>query len=388
MRAVIVATLLLAAFLGAPLVGQQPTEKDKRIKEIAAEIATLEKRLADLKRELAKLQGQPSPTDGGLPGQTSSGKNTALRSFEAIDKHALNAPQEAEKSLDSLAKYLAEPCKTDKEKVRAVFRWVTDRIMYDFDGVRAGKLPSTSAEAVLKSRKAVCQGYTKLFAELCNRLGVKAVIVSGKVRSTSTAVGFPDNHAWNAAYFDNKWWLIEPTMGAGAFDGKKFVKRFKDVRFMTPPETSILTHFPTDRKWQLLDKPLTATEFEKQPKVSSFLLDLGVTRSAIYDQLKDKPFKDFVQIYYPPSSFRIIDIPFRKHLQAGKKYEFHLESDDFDGMVMMAASDGSPLWFTKDKNQFKITLTPKAGILRVFGKMPGEQQIHGVLEYLVEDGNK
>src|SRR2546425_10830382 len=61
MRAVIVATLLLVALLAAPLVGEQPTEKDKRIKEIAAEIAALEKKLADLRSELAKLQGQLAP---------------------------------------------------------------------------------------------------------------------------------------------------------------------------------------------------------------------------------------------------------------------------------------------------------------------------------------
>ena len=51
--------------------------------------------------------------------------------FAEIDKHALAAPESVEKSIPELAKYLVQPCKTDKEKVRAFFRWITDKVSYD-----------------------------------------------------------------------------------------------------------------------------------------------------------------------------------------------------------------------------------------------------------------
>ncbi|MCS7045368.1 MAG: transglutaminase-like domain-containing protein, partial [Gemmataceae bacterium] len=53
--------------------------------------------------------------------------------YKAIDQHALKAPPEAEASLDSLAEYLAKPCKTDRDKARAIYRWITDRIAYDVE---------------------------------------------------------------------------------------------------------------------------------------------------------------------------------------------------------------------------------------------------------------
>src|SRR5262249_29933569 len=45
-----------------------------------------------------------------------------------IDKHALAATADDEASLDQLAQYLARPCKSDRDKARAIYRWITDRI--------------------------------------------------------------------------------------------------------------------------------------------------------------------------------------------------------------------------------------------------------------------
>src|SRR5580704_9177499 len=74
--------------------------------------------------------------------------------YEAIDQHALKAGPDDESSVASLAAYLKSVCKTDKEKARAIFRWITDRVRYDADAFFSGKPSDTIPEAVLKSRKA------------------------------------------------------------------------------------------------------------------------------------------------------------------------------------------------------------------------------------------
>jgi hypothetical protein len=52
-------------------------------------------------------------------------KNLDYNAFAAIDAHALNAPANVEKSVETLAKYLTAPAKNNKEKARAIFRWIT-----------------------------------------------------------------------------------------------------------------------------------------------------------------------------------------------------------------------------------------------------------------------
>ena len=41
--------------------------------------------------------------------------------------------------LNHLADYLARPCKTDRDKARAAYRWITDRIAYDAEAFFTGK---------------------------------------------------------------------------------------------------------------------------------------------------------------------------------------------------------------------------------------------------------
>ncbi len=51
--------------------------------------------------------------------------------FTEIDNHALAAPESVQGSVKDLAEYLLEPAKTDLEKVRSIFRWITDNVAYD-----------------------------------------------------------------------------------------------------------------------------------------------------------------------------------------------------------------------------------------------------------------
>ena len=51
--------------------------------------------------------------------------------YTAIDQHALHTPKSAERTIASLAAYLTRPARNDREKARAIFRWITANIAYD-----------------------------------------------------------------------------------------------------------------------------------------------------------------------------------------------------------------------------------------------------------------
>jgi Transglutaminase-like superfamily len=307
--------------------------------------------------------------------------------YKAIDQHALNAPAEAEESLESLAKYLVAPGKTDRDKARAIFRWIADRVAYDAESFFAQKQEDNSPEGVLKSRKAVCAGYANLFADLARRVGLEVATVSGYAKG----VGYdPDkkltqtNHAWNAVRLDGDWQLIDATWGAGYLKDKEFVKRFTPLYFLIDPEKLIFSHLPADDKWQLRTPLLEMDEFWQQPKVDRGLWELGVAPDAVRKAMAAKQFREFVHVYtFPNQTTALVKAPLEKQLHAGSKYTFEIKSDDF--IELVAHQEMGSLPFTRKGNIFRATVQPRKGEMRIAGKTKDDlRRYTGMLQYVVE----
>ncbi len=202
-------------------------------------------------------------------------------SYEEIDLHALNAPTSAEATVESLAAYLIEPAKNDREKARAIFRWITENIDYNVEVFFKGGTGATNSEDVLKSRKSVCYGYSDLFLSLAGEAGLQAVRIRGYGKGYGYAPGKnftgPFNHAWNGVKINGSWYLMDCTWGAGYVNGEgKYVRKFDDHYFMTPPYQFIFSHLPEDERWQLLDKPVSKQEFENWVFLESDFFNLGL----------------------------------------------------------------------------------------------------------------
>jgi transglutaminase-like putative cysteine protease len=187
--------------------------------------------------------------------------------YQQTDEHALDAPAEAEESLDSLARYLGGPAKNDEERTRGIYRWIAANVEYDVEGSTTGACGRRTPEEVLEERKGVCSEYSALFSRLCELSGLEAVVIRGCGKGYGYSVGSKipksSNHAWNAVKIDGKWRLVDSTWGAGHLDPEEgYVQRFEEFYFLTPPEDLVWTHLPEDPSWQLLDAPLSKEEFE------------------------------------------------------------------------------------------------------------------------------
>lgn len=199
-----------------------------------------------------------------------------------IDQRALAAPAQRERSLEELARYLCPADYTEDDKVRSIFRWVADRITYDLDGLRSNHLGGQQPEQVLQSRKAVCEGYSRLFQALAQKAGLRAEFISGK-SSYNDRLPFklPDGmggHGWNAVYLRGRWRLLDVTWAAGSVDSEaRFKKRFDDYWYLTPPEQFVYTHLPKDSSWQMLSSPWSSERFESTPQYSALFFRFGMT---------------------------------------------------------------------------------------------------------------
>ena len=294
--------------------------------------------------------------------------------FKDIDKYAINAPDNAKVSIQSLASYLTKPARNDREKARAIFRWISNNIGYDVSGFFNGTYGDSTAKGVLRSGRAVCSGYSNLFESLANASGLETVTITGYAKGYNYTPGLkfsgPTNHAWNVVKLDGKWQLVDSTWGAGSVDdSRKFIRKFEDYYFLIPPEEAIYRHFPEDPKWQLLDKPISKGQFEDliylEPSFFNLGLRLGNQRNATITSNGQAN----ITLYSSE------DVSVTAELKR---------------MSKNASSDkiyGSPVLVRRAGEQYIIeVLPPSPGeyILRVFGKLGNDEGSNReVMEYKV-----
>jgi hypothetical protein len=216
---------------------------------------------------------------------------------------------------EALAQQLTAPYTTDLEKVRSVFRWITEHIAYASrprssvhkSALRYKHVPMDTllalksvdeivAYTVLQNRTAVCNGYARLFKTLCSYAGIRAEVVTGYARGGSGNIPFRSNHSWNAVYVDSAWRLVDATWASGFVSfTDEFVKHYDDSYFFPSPEGFIRSHYPEDLKWALLPNPPTLHEFYNTPfkltafvkyGISGYTPSRGVVEAAIGDTVQ------------------------------------------------------------------------------------------------------
>lgn len=191
-------------------------------------------------------------------------------SYEVMDHHVLKKkpPASVKKSVKKLSAFLTAPAKNDREKARALYRWITQNIDYDVEGYFSNKYENTSPDNVLEERKSVCGGYANLFEAMAKEANLTVVIIRGYGKgigySPGAKIGNKTNHAWNAVRINGSWYLIDSTWGAGSVDEEgHFHRQFDEHYFLTPPSRFVYDHFPDDQRWQLLNNPISKEEFER-----------------------------------------------------------------------------------------------------------------------------
>lgn len=312
-----------------------------------------------------EITGTPTPEASETPRESPQFVDPAEagKRYTAIDQHALEAPAAVEKDVDTLARYLVGPARNDEEKIRAIYRWVTDRISYDAKAFYANDLPDPSSEVTLRRRTAVCGGYAVLVYELGKAAGLKIEEVDGYASAASADPDEKENHAWNAVKLPGGWRLLDATWGAGALgDDHKFHKEFNEFFFLTPADRMLVTHFPTDKNWQLTLPPISREEFMRRPKRRPEYFQLGLKVNQLVGELAADP---------------RVSLDFQA--PQGLYLSAQLLSEDEKEVEHSTMVD-------RDEGRIVVNVLPPGPgkySLRIFAFRPGSNYGQGVLEYTI-----
>lgn len=214
----------------------------------------------------------------------------AKNEFAGIDSKMDKIPAQDSNSTIAIANYISSNFKTDAEKIRALFYWTASNISYDISKMLAPNANETTQDRidnVLKTKKGVCSHYAEVFNDVSNKMGVSCYVIEGFTKQNGKVANL--SHAWCAAKIDNKWYLFDPTWGAGYVNNNTFFKKLNNSYFKVQPNVLIKSHMPFDYIWQFLDYPLTNKEFlegKKQTQNAKKQLDFEkeITR---YESLSD-----------------------------------------------------------------------------------------------------
>lgn len=212
--------------------------------------------------------------------------NSYAQNFEGVDAKVSKYPKSFA-STDKFAAQVVSDFTREDEKARAIFTWIATNVKYDYAAYGVNERPvaysyrteeeklekqkkfkDDLATKTLKSKKAVCQGYSTLYQNVAQKSGLEAEIVTGTSKSHPAHIGKApgaSDHAWNVVKIDSKWKFVDSTWGAGVVTGEKpvFTFKFNDGYFFPDPDIFFLNHFPDDKKWLLTQK--SEKQFEQLP---------------------------------------------------------------------------------------------------------------------------
>ena len=220
-------------------------------------------------------------------------QNKENQNFKEIDSLARTIKYEND--LPELVNHLTQNCKTDKEKYRAIFVWITDNIGYDYKTYnkkrkpievkckgkedcekKLAKLNNEIIDRVLSKKIAICDGYSKLFKRMCDMANLNCSIVEGYIKNSPYQIGNMGilDHAWNVIKIDNEYYNVDLTWASGYCTKNEegelnnFVKKFDNYYWLTENKDFFRNHFPKDKNW-MNDSGISQNYYKNQPFIEA-----------------------------------------------------------------------------------------------------------------------
>lgn len=104
---------------------------------------------------------------------------------------------------------------TDYEKAYTIYNWVTKNIRYDYTGLNNNDIMAHTAYKGVMQGTCVCQGYASIIYRMFLQVGIPCRVVAGDASSYSTPNDNSDDHGWNIAQINGKWYNLDSTWDEG-----------------------------------------------------------------------------------------------------------------------------------------------------------------------------
>ncbi|XP_046357962.2 uncharacterized protein LOC124136163 isoform X2 [Haliotis rufescens] len=214
------------------------------------------------------------------------------KDYKHVLDHVNKAPQRLlTGTFRELVQYLTGPDWPEIGKVRAIFLWLTSIDVYN---LKMEEDPPKQSPMEYFSKIQKNQGnHAHLFSGLCQMANIPCMIISGMNKSAAYEIGKKVDRKsmgaqWNAVFIDDSWRFVDAFWASACVVGRKSGEwalvdsdgkvddeeedaaetegttehRINEFYFLPDPDKLIWTHYPDEKQWQLLAKPVSVKEFE------------------------------------------------------------------------------------------------------------------------------
>lgn len=228
-----------------------------------------------------------SRPDSGIAVSMSSGSYSSYSSSEAtkepetddIDEACLTeTPEmidrvekvkaESHNDVKSLVAAITKGLMTQQLKAHALYCWLTS---LDLSRPPKGKHKSTGPATKVKALIDKKLTYAQFYQELCRAAGIKCEKVEGFMKSQdylpgNTVQSPKFQHTWCAVQLDGHYRLVDPLYGAKRDKDNTHERFYMDHYFMTSPDNFLLSHYPKEKRWLLMNQTYSIEGFEEMVK--------------------------------------------------------------------------------------------------------------------------
>lgn len=217
-----------------------------------------------------------------------SGQELRKEDFLIADNYAREAGPMHDMNLGTIVDSLTQRCNATQEQLvrelqvsRTFFYWLARNIAFDCKAWHHPKQDAASASAALTDRKATSEGFARLFKAMCDLAHIPCEVISGVYRFRPEDIGKFDPEArqfWNIIQIENTKFLIDASLGGGSTDDavRRIIPEYTDAWWLSTRMSFALSHFPDNSSDQLLEIPLTRTEFTQAPLVHPAAIAINI----------------------------------------------------------------------------------------------------------------
>ncbi len=187
---------------------------------------------------------------------------STAQDYQYADKAGIDAPDSKSITTKDIADYVNQCCKSDLQKVRAIYTWVISHIAYSTDSIQfiaTDEDRQNLITAGMRRRRGLCENFAAIFDDICKKAGFRSFYIEGYTQQSSRVEKI--SHAWDAVYVNDDWYLFDPTWDAVQVI---FSAPVNTTYFMIRPDEFIQTHMPFDPMLQFLEHPVTFKEFNRR----------------------------------------------------------------------------------------------------------------------------
>ena len=221
----------------------------------------------------------------------------SMNNIESIPDTPIDLSDKQYNEIIRKAKDLTSTATIDYEKMRILYTWVAENIIYNFDEFWGREAPNPQdAVSVYNSKKAVCAGYSNLLHVMLLSVGIKDKLIYGYAKVGDDYICTLDHgvgHGWNVAYSKdkNRWIIIDSTWGSNnSYTYGKCSYNYCQFNYFD----CSLQAFSNDHLFEYIEKP---TEGPDPDFIDSCTISVGQTISF----LKNSPEFTRSQLNISPS---------------------------------------------------------------------------------------